>query len=738
MEEESFKRSFVRWFSNLDRKFVQSVGYKGANLGELRSLHLNVPNGFVITTHSFDFFLEKNNLKEKIKNLLENVDSSKSYELEKVSKMISEMILKADFPQEIKEEIVDSYESLGSDSVELERGSALEILSSASEPVFVAIRNSLPWEKDQICPREQESYFNIKGISNVLLYVKKVFASLFNPKTLYRLKKREIREQDFKIAVVIQEMVDSDRSGIIISEDVGGNILVKSIWGFGEGMNLGEIVPDEYLLSKNWEILERKVSEKKFEVRRDSSGVLRKFELRDEKSNYQVLSDYEIQRLANVASRIQEHFMEPQEIEFAFSQGELFILQASRLKKRNLEVKEEKISVEEIPSKEVKRISRVTKTKLKAILNSPSFAESAREAGLGEVSFIKLENLIKRSGKHPKYFLDNYYINEYENIIYNSISTISNFFDSFWVRTSDFFEKEFENLEGAPQDKEENPCLGLHGIKFGLKHLDILKAELNALKRISLKGKDVGVLLPQVSSLKEIEEVRKILDEFDFHPKLGVVIETPASIQLVKDFCETGISYFVFDFDDLIQNLLCVDKNREDLKEFYEELHPAVLYQTEYALRVAKRKGVETTVFGNVLKNRELLKFLIDKEVGSISVEPFYAKSVSEEVYSIEEEVLKGTDREMRKYEEIKEKEKIKEISSVEKSVEDDSRIVEEGLNTDEKLEKDLEMIEEEKKEYLDKHPEEDERLDEDEEDLEDEDIDIPEEKNEDDPLGIF
>ena len=94
--------------------------------------------------------------------------------------------------------------------------------------------------------------------------------------------------------------------------------------------------------------------------------------------------------------------------------------------------------------------------------------------------------------------------------------------------------------------------LGMHGIRFGVKHPAILKAELKALKRISDNGKKIGVMMPQVISVDELRFVKKILSEIGFNnAKVGIMIETPAAVQLIKEFCQEGINFISFGTNDL-------------------------------------------------------------------------------------------------------------------------------------------------------------------------------------------
>ncbi|GAG08484.1 unnamed protein product, partial [marine sediment metagenome] len=222
--------------------------------------------------------------------------------------------------------------------------------------------------------------------------------------------------------------------------------------------------------------------------------------------------------------------------------------------------------VAETKQKEVLPVNTQTKTKLKVIVDLPNFAERAAKSGIKNVGLTRIEGIIAESGKHPLYFLEKKEIQKYEDVIFKGIETIAKYFDEVWVRTSDIRTDEFQNLEGAPKQVEPNPMLGMHGIRFGIKHPEILKAELKAMKRVAQKGKKIGILMPQVISVDELKKVKEFLKEIEFNEaKVGIMIETPAAVQLIGDFCEEKIDFISFGTNDLTQYMLALDRGNEQV-----------------------------------------------------------------------------------------------------------------------------------------------------------------------------
>ena len=766
MNEKKEEIEFVKWFSELNKDSGNVAGGKGANLAEIYNLKIPVPPGFVVTAQAYDYFLEKGGLKEQIKKLLENLDYEDTEKLNEITKQIRDLILKTDFPKEIEEEVIENYEILDVDELKESKGGALDILKSSAEPIFVAVRSSATAEDlaDASFAGQQDSFVNIKGNSSLILHIKKCFASLFTARATYYRNKKGFEHEKVSLAVVVQKMVDSDKSGVIFSKDPAhqnDNIIIEAVWGLGEGIVSGRITPDKYLVSQEIEITDKKIANKKVAITRDSGGNQEIVKLREEKAKHQVLKNYEITKLAEIAQKLEEHYQKPQDIEFAIEGEEIFIVQTrpvttieGRIKKGGAEIKGEVVleglgaspgiasgkikiihdleelkkivqgdilvttmttpdmvvsmqkaaaivtdeggmtahaaivsremgipavvgtqeattklkegeiitvdgssgkiykgKVAETEKKEVLPVTAETKTKLKVIVDLPSFAERASKSKLRHVGLTRIEGIIAEGGKHPLYFLKKKQIQDYEELIYKGIKGIAEYFDEVWVRTSDIRTDEFENLEGAPKEVEANPMLGMHGIRFGIKHPEVLKAELKAMKRVSEGKKKIGILMPQVISLEELKKVKQFLKEIEFNDaKVGIMIETPAAVQLIKDFCEEGIDFISFGTNDLTQYMLAVDRGNEEVQHLFDEMNPAVLYQLGFVIRVCKRYNVETSICGQAGSKKEMVKFLVEKEIDSISVNADMAKEISDYIAEIEKEIVKGTDEEPRKY----------------------------------------------------------------------------------------
>ena len=769
-QKEDKNIEFIKWFSELNKDSGNIVGGKGANLAEIYNLGIPVPAGFVVTAQAYEYFIKKAGLKGKIKNLLEKIDYQDTKQLEEITKEIRELIVNPKLPKEIEEEISEAYENLG--AKEIGEGTAHDILKSASEPIFVAVRSSATAEDlaEASFAGQQDSFVNVKGEYELLKYVKKCFASLYTARATYYRNKKGFKHEQVSLAVVVQKMVDSDKSGVIFSKDPShknDNIIMEAVWGLGEGIVSGQITPDKYVVSKDLEILDKKMSEKKIAITRGSGGERKIVKLMEEKSKHQVLRNHEIKRLTEFAIKLEEHYQKPQDIEFAIEGEEIYIVQTrpiTTIEKRfetSKEIKGEVIltgiaaspgiafgkikiienledlhkinsgdvlvtkmtnpdmvvtmqksvaivtdeggltahaaivsremgipaivgtkeattklkegelitvdgstgkiykgKISETIQKEILPVTVQTKTKIKVMVDLPNFAERAAKTKIRQAGLVRMEGIISESGKHPDYFLKQNKINEYEEIIFKGVEKISQYFDELWVRTSDIRSDEFQNLKGAPKEKEANPMLGMHGIRYGIKNPEVLKAELKALKRIAEEGKVIGLLLPQIISVEEVQKVKEFLKEINFiKVKVGVMVETPSAVQLIRELCEEGLDFISFGTNDLTQYILAIDRGNEQVQHLYNEMHPAILHQLEYVIRVCKRNNVETSICGQAGSKKEMVKFLVEKGIDSISVNADVASEIANYVLEIEKEQVRGTDKEPRQYQPEKKKE---------------------------------------------------------------------------------
>jgi len=753
--------NFVKWFSELNNKGISVAGGKGASLADMYNNKFPVPPGFVVSAQAYDYFIEKSGLRNQIFNMLNSIDVDDTHQLDSVAKKIRELIEDASMPSDLRSDIVEAYDVLDAERNKINgRGiteGALAILRSSHEPPFVAVRSSATMEDlvDASFAGQQETFLNIKGVDALVDSVKKCFASLFTARAIYYRKKKGFSNEKGYLAVVVQRMIDSQKSGVMFSKNPlknDGNIIIEAVFGLGEGIVSGMISPDHYVLNKNLDLIDRKISDKKIALTRNSSGKTEEIKLSNEVSNREVLTGHELKILGQHAKHLEEHFGRPQDIEFAIDNDGIYIVQSrpittksvdnvqevdgnvlvsgfpaspgvasgivkiihslselSKVNKRNVLVtkmtnpdmvvsmaKSSAIITDEggitshaaIISREmgipavvgtknsterlkdgqvvtvdgftgrvfdgktverivdIKPIVHTKHTKVKTIVDLPDYAERAAKSGVDSAGLIRLETLVATSGKHPVWFVKNNKLDKYISVIHSGLKKIAKEFNEMWIRTSDFRSDEYRNLEGAPENMEMNPMLGDHGIRFSLKNQDLLEAEFSAVKELAdeFNNKIFGVMFPQVISVEEVKLAKKIASKVRFpaNVKIGIMIETPASVQVINDLCEEGIDFVSFGTNDLTQYTLALDRNNEDVQDLYNELNPAVLNSIAYVIRRCKKYGVETSICGQAGSKPEMVKFLLKEGIDSISVNADAAHDVSVLISEFEKSSVKS------------------------------------------------------------------------------------------------
>ncbi len=310
----------VLWFADLSKNDVTIAGGKGANLGELVRAGLPIPPGFVIPSETFNKFLKKSSLSKKIKKILKETDVDNSKELQRSSKRIRELIRKAEVPEDIKKDILENYKRL---------------CNSEGDMGLVAIRSSATAEDlpGASFAGQQDTFLNI-GEDEVVEKVKECWSSLYTPRAIFYREKKGFEHEKVSIAVVVQKMVDSDKSGVMFTVHPAtgekNKMIIEAAWGLGEGVVSGAVTPDHYVVAKDTgELLDKEIARKEIMfVRNSQTGGTVKKQVPEDMAEKQVLEDGEIKRLAQLGKLVEEHYEFPQDIEWAIDDGELYLLQS--------------------------------------------------------------------------------------------------------------------------------------------------------------------------------------------------------------------------------------------------------------------------------------------------------------------------------------------------------------------------------------------------------------------------
>jgi len=321
---------FILEPKDLSKKDVKQVGGKAANLAELINAGFPVPEAFFITVEAYEKFLEHNELRQKIMDIIKKSDYSDVKSLNEISENIKKLILEGEIPAEIRDPIISAYRRLyGGPEIDI------DFIKPLEKP-FVSIRSSGVMEDIEKASSagQYETFLNVKGENNVIENIKKCWASLYTSRVIYYRYKHN-QPQETSIGVIVQKMVNSEKSGVVFTVDptnpVKGSdkIVIEGCWGLGETIVQGKVEPDRYVVDKNTgKILEKHIGEKTIERVKDlvTSITIERKVVKD-KIKEQVLSDYEIVALAAYCKKIEQHYNHPQDIEWAIERRKIYILQ---------------------------------------------------------------------------------------------------------------------------------------------------------------------------------------------------------------------------------------------------------------------------------------------------------------------------------------------------------------------------------------------------------------------------
>jgi len=289
----------ILFFNEIDKSYVNRVGGKGANLGELALGGFKVPDGFCITTDFYREFINKIEIGYELLdgNLAEN------------SKKIREQILSQDFSEKQVEEIEKAL---------------IEIKGE-----FFAVRSSATNEDnpDNSFAGQMDTYLNITR-DEIMSHIKKCMASIFTERACSYRNINKISHEETAISIVVMEMVQSEVSGILFTANPLTNsrdeVVIDSSYGLGEALVSGLVDPDGFTVKKDkLEIVEKKLGKKDFIIEGKEEG--KKTQNNIEK---QSLSDEKIKELVSIGKKIELHYKIPMDVEWAMVDNEFYILQA--------------------------------------------------------------------------------------------------------------------------------------------------------------------------------------------------------------------------------------------------------------------------------------------------------------------------------------------------------------------------------------------------------------------------
>lgn len=367
---------FIKNFNQLGKNDTQIAGGKGASLGEMTQAGIPVPPGFVVLSDSFESFIKTTGLEVEIDAALETVNNEEMYTVEHASEKIKALILNAELPAGLQNEIRQAYEQLNKLENPKRSSETPPLLQKGDQGgFFVAVRSSATAEDSASAAwaGQLDSFLNTTS-ENLLENIKKCWASLFTPRAIFygfekgfyiqkksksanapsplrrgqaigseaqarrggvSSKDKSFNQKKTKIsvAVVVQKMIQSKVSGIAFSvhpvtEDYN-QLIIEASYGLGEAIVSGQVTPDSYVVEKNEKnIIEKMVQEKTRGLFKNPKGGSEWRNIKAVQIEKQALTDKKILELSDLIMKIENHYGFPVDIEWALEGDKFYIVQS--------------------------------------------------------------------------------------------------------------------------------------------------------------------------------------------------------------------------------------------------------------------------------------------------------------------------------------------------------------------------------------------------------------------------
>ncbi len=739
----SAKGALTLFFKDIDKEDVAIVGGKGANLGEMIQAKFPVPNGFAVTVASYDLFLEENNLKNEINALIKTIDVDNPDKLETAAKKIQKKILESRIPDKVGKETSKAYRKL----------------SGLFNKAQVAVRSSATAEDlpGMSFAGQQATFLNIKGESNLINSVRECWASLFTPRAIFYRHENKIPTEKVGICVIVQKMVQSEVSGVMFTVDPVRNdkerIVVDAVWGLGEMIVQGSVVPDHYVVQKDtFFILSKEVSDQAIQLIK-TNGVTKEIEVPKKIRDLQKITDDEITKIAKIGQKLQEHYYFPQDIEWAKDKdGSIFIVQTRPITTLDKKVKENKqdsdikraetpiltgisaspgigtghvkilkspkeinkvkqgdvlvaemtspdyvpamkkaaaivtdlggatshaaivsrelgvpcvvgtkdatkklkddyvVSVdgkngnvylgskvktevkEEAREQEYRKTRHVkTATKVYVNLAEPERAKEIAKLNVDGVGLLRAEFMIANIGTHPKEAIKNKKQTDFINKLAGNLEIFCKAFGDRPVvyRATDFKTNEYRQLKGGKkwEPEEPNPLMGFRGAFRYVSDPEVFNLELNAIKKVREKYKNLHIMIPFVRSPQELARVRRLVASEELFRtgefKFWMMVELPVNVILLEEFIKVGIDGVSIGSNDLSMLLLGTDRDNAEVASEFDERSPAVMWALKRIISTCNKHGVTASICGQAPSTYDdLVEKLVKLGITSVSINP--------------------------------------------------------------------------------------------------------------------
>ncbi|MBM7504872.1 phosphoenolpyruvate synthase [Agromyces aurantiacus] len=294
-----------------------TVGGKGANLGEMTAAGLPIPPGFVVTADAYLRAIDGAGVRQRLLDGFRSAarDADDPDRLTTEAAALRATVVGLEVPDDVRRAILDEYHRLG-------------------DAVAVAVRSSATSEDAEgtSFAGMHETYNNVVGDDAVIARIRDCWASLYGDRVISYRSSQDMDEEP-ELAVVVQTQVVSDRSGVMFTVDPStgarDHLVIEAALGLGEVVVSGAVEPDTYIVAKEGpRLVSVRVGRQSHRLVATAGGDVRREELDPSLADARVLTDDEVLEVAALGLRVEAHYGQPQDTEWAYSGGTLWMLQS--------------------------------------------------------------------------------------------------------------------------------------------------------------------------------------------------------------------------------------------------------------------------------------------------------------------------------------------------------------------------------------------------------------------------
>ncbi len=272
-----------------------------------------------------------------------------------------------------------------------------------------------------------------------------------------------------------------------------------------------------------------------------------------------------------------------------------------------------------------------TRTRVYVNLAEPELAEVVAARNVDGVGLLRAEFMVAQIGGHPRFMLHEGKGTQFIESLSRGITTFAKAFHPRPVvyRTTDFKTNEYRNLRGGDryEEAEENPMLGYRGCSRYTQEFEVLRLEIEAIKKVCKHYDNLWVMIPFVRFVDEMVRIKNFFVSEGLYQfpnfKLWMMVEVPSNIFLIEKFIDVGIDGISIGSNDLTQLILGIDRDNAKLAPQFDERNEAVLQAVELAVKASVKKGITCSICGQAPSvYPELTEKLVEWGITSVSVSP--------------------------------------------------------------------------------------------------------------------